>query len=149
MNETIVKGLDTNISDGPDEIPLRILKEYASEIARMLTFIMQQSYDTGTLPDYWKNANAVALLKKEDRSKAENYRPVSLTAVTCKMMEHLIHKQIMIHVNRNNILVKFQQCFREKHSCESQLIMTVESIQGYLNRNKQVDVLAQEAQAVN
>ena len=66
---------------------------------------------------------------------------MSLTAVTCKMMEHVIHKQIMIHVNRNNILVNFQYGFREKHSCESQLIMTVESIQRYLNRNKQVDVL--------
>ena len=104
----------------------------------MLIFIIQQSYDTGTLPDDW---NVVALFKKGDRSKAENYRPVSLKAVTCKMMEHVIHKQIMIHVNRNNILVNFQYGFREKHSCESQLILTVESIQRYLNRNKQVDVL--------
>ena len=139
--EKLLKGLDTSKSNGPDEIPLRILKECASEIAPMLTFIMQQSYDTGTLPDDWKNANVVALFKKGDRSKAENYRPVSLTAVTCKMMEHVIHKQIMIHVNRNNILVNFQYGFREKHSCESQLIMTVESIQRYLNRNKQEDVL--------
>ena len=66
---------------------------------------------------------------------------MSLTAVTCKMMEHVIHKQKMIHLNRNNILVKFQHGFCEKHSCESQLIMTVESIQRYLNRSKQVDVL--------
>ena len=139
--EKLLKGLDTSKSNGPDEIPLRILKECASEIAPMLTFIMQQSYDTGTLPDDWKNANVVALFKKGDRSKAENYRLVSLTAVKCKMMEHVIHKQIMIHVNRNNILVNFQYGFREKHSCESQLIMTVESIQRYLNRNKQVDVL--------
>ena len=136
-----MKGLDTSKSNGPDEIPLRILKEYASEIAPMLTFIKQQSYDTGTLPDDWKNANVVALFKKADRSKAENYRPVSLKAVTCKMMEYVIYKQIMMHVNRNNILVKFQHGFREKHSCESQLIKTAESIQRYLNSNKQVDVL--------
>ena len=141
--EKLLTGLDTNKSNGPDEngIPLRILKEYASEIAPMLTFIVQQSYDTGTLPDDWKKANVVALFKKGDRSKAENYRPVSLTAVACKMMEHVIRKQIMIHLNRNNILVKFQHGFRAKHSCESQLIMTVESIQRYLKRNKQVDVL--------
>ena len=47
----------------------------------------------------------------------------------------------MMHVNRNNILVKFQHGFPEKHSCESQLIMIAESIQRYLNSNKQVDVL--------
>ena len=57
------------------------------------------------------------------------------------MIEHVIHKQIVIHVNRNNILVKFQHGFRGKHSCESQLIMTVESIPRYLDRNKQVDVI--------
>eukprot|EP00794_Sanderia_malayensis_P005534 gene5533-6219_t len=85
--EKLLKGLDTNKSNGPDEIPLRILKEYASEIAPMLTFIMQQSYDTGTLPDDWKNANVVALFKKGDRSKAENYRPVSLTAVTYSLTD--------------------------------------------------------------
>ena len=70
--EKLLKGLDTSKSNGPDEIPLRILKECASEIAPMLTFIMQQSYDTGTLPDDWKSANVVALFKKGDRSKAEN-----------------------------------------------------------------------------
>ena len=59
--EKLLTGLDTNKSNRPDEIPLRISKEYASEIAHMLTFIMQQSYDTGTLPDDWKNANVVAL----------------------------------------------------------------------------------------
>ena len=49
----LLKGLDTSKSNGPDELPLRILQEYASEIAPLLTFIMQQSYDTGTLPDDW------------------------------------------------------------------------------------------------
>ena len=56
---------DREVDGRSSEIPLRILKEYASEIAPMLTFIMQQSYDTGTLPEDWNNANVVALFKKE------------------------------------------------------------------------------------
>ena len=49
--EKLLRGLDTNKSNRPDVIAIRSLKEYASEVAPTLTVIMQQSYDTGTLPN--------------------------------------------------------------------------------------------------
>jgi hypothetical protein len=43
----------------------------------------------GTIPPEWKEANVVPIFKKGDKSRASNYRPVSLTVVTCKMLEHI------------------------------------------------------------
>ena len=37
--------------------------------------------DQGIIPDDWKTVNVVPIFKKGDHSKAENYRPVSLTVV--------------------------------------------------------------------
>ena len=46
----------------------------------------------------------VPIFKKGSRFKPENYRPVSLTVVISKMLEHIIVSQIMDHLDSQNIL---------------------------------------------
>ena len=46
--------------------------------------------NNGTLPAGWKRAIVVPVHKGGDRSLVANYRPVSLTSVVCKQMEHVI-----------------------------------------------------------
>lgn len=70
-----------------------------------------------------------------------NYRPVSLTSVTCKIMEHIIFKHIMQHLEKYDILVDYQHGFRQKRSCESQLVTTIEDIAKHLDKKEQVDML--------
>jgi uncharacterized membrane protein len=53
---------------------------------------------------------------------ASNYRPVSLTSIACKVMEHIVHSSVMGHFDRNKILTNAQHGFCKKRSCESQLI---------------------------
>ena len=47
----------------PDMIPARILKDYA-ELAPILTFIFQQSLDSGSVPSDWHTAHIVLIYKK-------------------------------------------------------------------------------------
>ena len=42
----------------------------------------------------WLSANIAPVFKKGDVHAAENYRPVSLTCVSCKILEHIICKHI-------------------------------------------------------
>jgi hypothetical protein len=49
------------------------------------------------IPEDWKNANIVPIFKKWDRSKPSNYRPVSLTSVASKILEHIIVSQRCWH----------------------------------------------------
>ncbi len=107
---------------GPDEIGPRILKELASTIAPILTEIYRKSYNTGKFPEDWKRANVVAVFKKGRKSEASNYRPISLTCVCCKILEHIIANIIMRHTQDHNILYDLQHGFRGQHSCETQLL---------------------------
>ena len=69
-----------------------------------------------------KAANIVPIFKKGDRAEAVNYRPISLTCVCCKFLEHVIWSQLMKDLNTQGILYNLQNGFREKRSCETQLL---------------------------
>jgi hypothetical protein len=49
----------------------------------------------------------------------------------------------MEHLETNNILVNFQHGFRKGHSCESQLINTIESLARSLDQNAEVIIYEQ------
>ena len=104
---------------GPDQIPNRILKEVASEIAPELLLLYQSSFRQAKLPDEWKHAYVTPIFKEGNHSTVSNYRPVSLTCVCCKMLEHIMYSSIMAHLDRHKILSEFQHGFRKQRSCES------------------------------
>ena len=137
----LLQGLDIHKATGPDQIPTRILHDFAEELAPTLSAIFQKSLDSGAIPDDWREAAIVPIFKKGDRHQASNYRPVSLTSVTCKVLEHVIHSQIMDHFDRLNILTDKQHGFRGRRSCETQLIVTIDSIAKSLDRGEQVDII--------
>ena len=68
-------------------------------------------------------------------------RPISLTAVPCKILEHIIFHDIMSHLDSNNILVNSQHGFRRKFSCETQLITAIEELAKALDHGKQSDLI--------
>ena len=118
------------------------MKFFAEDIAPILTFIFQQSLDTGTVPSDWRLANISPIFKKGDRSKASNYRPVSITSICSKLLEHVIFSNIMDHCDENNILNDVQHGFRPGHSCETQLIITSQDVAHSLDQKEQVDAVA-------
>ena len=95
---TILKklnGLDISKSPGPDLVNAKILKELAESIAPVLSIIFKTSCETGCLPSKWKEANISAIYKKGDKHDRENYRPISLTSIICKIMESLIKETLL------------------------------------------------------
>ena len=126
---------------GPDKIPGKILKMCAEEIVDVLVLFFQASLNQGKVPEDWKKANIVPLFKKGDKHKAENYRPVSLTSVTCKLLEHIIYSNIMGHLEKHDILNNIQHGFRQKRSCETQLITTLNDFSNTLNARGQTDAI--------
>ena len=116
-------------------------KTTADEVAPMLTVLFQLSLDSGKVPNDWKQANVVPIFKKGDRSLPENYRPVSLTSITCKILEHIVHTSIMDHFDTHRILTDTQHGFRKQRSCETQLLVTIHDIANNLAQGNQVDVV--------
>ena len=81
------------------------------------------------------------IFKKGNRSNPTNYRPVSLTSVCCKILERIVHTNILEHLNSLNILSKCQYGFRAKHSTELQLLHTVHDLVSNLNQKTQTDAI--------
>ena len=95
----LLKSLNPSKALGPDELHPRVLKELATELGPVFAHLFQQSIDTGEIPKEWSPANICPLFKKSDRSHACNYRPVSLTCVPCKLLEHIVYSNIMAHLD--------------------------------------------------
>ena len=68
----------------------KLLKEIVDQISTPLAKLFNLSLEEGIVPSEWKEANITLLFKKGSRNKPENYRPVSLTSVICKLLETLI-----------------------------------------------------------
>ena len=136
----LLKDLPVNKAGGPDDITPRLLKESAKEIAPVLASIFQQSLDEGTLLNDWLVANITPLFKKGNKSVPGNYRPVSLTSISCKLLEHVIHSHISRHLEYYNILTPKQHGFRKQHLCVSQLILVVNDWAKDIENNKQIDI---------
>ena len=54
--EKLLRNLNPSKATGPDQIPARLLRELAHELALPVTKIFQATYDTGELPNSWKEA---------------------------------------------------------------------------------------------
>ena len=115
----LLSGLNPNKAAGPDKLQPQVLKELADVLAPMVTLIYNASKKQQKVPRDWKTANVAPIFKKGEKYKASNYRPVSLTCVLCKCMEHIVASQVMQHLTKNNILYNHQHGFRSKLSTET------------------------------
>ena len=126
---------------GPDEIPPKVLKEVAQYVSNWLSFNFQQSYDHNMVSSDWSKALVTAIHKKGNKSDHTNYRPVSLTCICCKIIKHIILSHMSKHLSLHNILIEASG-FREKYSCETQLISAIHDWAKGINVCCQTDVIS-------
>lgn len=118
----LLQSIKPNSAPGPDGIPNLILKSCAPVISKYLTLLYNISVSSSTLPEDWKIGNVVPIHKNGSRDLVENYRPISLTSVCCKTLEHIIYTAIINHLQNNHFFVDYQHGFRSGRSCSTQLI---------------------------
>jgi hypothetical protein len=136
-----MRALNPNKAAGPDKISSLVLKELADVIAPLITRVYRASLKQSKTPDSWREAHVTPVFKKGERYKAVNYRPVSLTCILCKQMEHILASSIMKHLNINNLLYDKQHGFRSKLSCETQLIEFSADVLKTVQDRKQCDTI--------
>ncbi|CAM5078395.1 unnamed protein product [Eretmochelys imbricata] len=126
---------------GLDELHPRVLKELAAVIAEPLAIIFENSWRTGEVPDDWKKANVVPIFKKWKEEDPENYRPVSLTSVSGKIIEQVLKESILKHLEERKVIRNSQHGFTKGRSCLTNLIAFYDEITGSVDEGKAVDVL--------
>ena len=115
----LLNSLEAHKAAGPDEISAQFLKKFSELVAPSLTVVFQASLSQCSLPSDWKRAYIVPIFKKGNRAIPNNYRPVSLTCICSKILEHIVYSHVFAHLSHHNILCDQQHGFRRLRSCES------------------------------
>ena len=87
-----------------------------------LTDLFKESMHQGLVPIEWKQSIVSVLFKKGKKDNVENYRPISLTCICCKIMESIICDQIMSYFMTNNLFCDNQYGFIKGRSAVLQLL---------------------------
>ena len=66
----------------------------------------------------WKAAKIKPLFKSCSMVELDNYRPISILPVLSKILERIVYKQLLSHLENNGLLSSFQFGFRSKRSTE-------------------------------
>ena len=133
--------LKTSSAAGPDGLHPRVLRETRDSVAAELAAIYRESIDTGILPVDWALADVVPVYKKGGKDDPNNYRPVSLTSIPCKVLESIIRDQLMEHLQSENLLADAQHGFRPGRSCTTQLLLAVEEWSRSIEQGDPIDIL--------
>ena len=97
--------------------------------------------NNNAIPRDWKKAIVVPICKGGDRSVVGNYKPVSLTSVVCKQMEHVIAGYLRQVWEMNGWLYEGQHGFRSGYSCESQVVTVCQDIADSLDEGVRTDAI--------
>ena len=97
-----IKKMKDNKSPGVYGIPPKLFKEIVEQISTPLANLFNLSLE---------EANITPLFKKGSRNKPENYRPVSLTSVVCKLPETLISDHMVEFLVKQKLINAYQNGF--------------------------------------
>lgn len=128
-----------NIS--PDFISFRTLKKFHLTLAKPITDLFQLSLNSGKLPNIWKKSIILPFYKKGDRNLLTNYRPISLTCSSCRILEKIIANQLYKFLTNNSLISPNQFGFMAKRSTTSQLISLMEDWHKALASKKNIDCI--------
>ena len=125
----LLQNIKVEKATGPDAIAASVMQERLQSTWLLSSPPSSSTQSTPSkVPEDWKKANVIPIFKKGSKYSSSNYRPVSLTCISCKVMEHIMVSNIMDHFDNHNILFHNQHGFRGKLSCETQLIQLTDDI---------------------
>ena len=132
--------LKSRKAPGPDRIHSEMILWLGPVGKDVLLRLINLSWKTGELPQIWKNALLMPILKK-DKNPAEprSFRPISLTSCIGKVAERMINRRLYWYLETSGYLGKNQAGFRKGKCTEDQLFRLTQSIQdGFQSKNKAV-----------
>ena len=123
---TALLNLDSSKSPGADEITPRMLKHCAYSLSIPITKLFNHSLNSGQVPVDWKCGIITPIFKGGNRSEAVNYRPVTLLPTISKVLEKLVARKLVDHLEKHDLISASQHGFRRRHSCLSNLLLALD-----------------------
>jgi len=106
------------------------LKSVIDVLAPFLTELFNRSLTTGCVPAVFKAAYVSPRLEKVDRDSSDvrSYRPISNLSILLNLLERLVARQLLAHLNSNGLLPRFQSAYQAHHSTETAVLKVLTDI---------------------
>ena len=133
-----------------DPLPAKIFKWVSANLLPILTKIMNLSLSTGEIPTILKEAMINPILKESnlDKEFLNNYRPVSNLTFVSKLIEWVVSKQLVNHVDDKVLSEKYQSTYRQHHSTETTLRPVLNELLMALDKKRAVFLVLLDLLAV-
>ena len=90
--------------------------------------IINESLNTSVFPSLWKRALIVPVPKIKKPTAPKDYRPISILCSLSKVLEAVVHKQLLAHLVENELLDARKSDFKMDHSTQTVLLRLVDDI---------------------
>lgn len=89
--KTAIMAMKSGRSPGVDGLLAEFYKKYIDVICPVLTKVLQETFECGSMPDSFNEA-IISLIPKKDKDLTDpaNYRPISLINVDCKILSKVL-----------------------------------------------------------
>ena len=136
---TVIDNLNTRKPTTFNNIPAKLIKENCDICTPHLCKIFNNSIISKTFPDNLKMADIIPGHKKDEKTKKENYRPISILPTVSKIFERILYNQINAHMTE--YLSPFLCGFRAGYSTQYCLLLMLEKWKKALDKKNLVGAL--------
>jgi len=98
---------------GINNLPVFIFKILKVEMSTVIANLFNESLDHGRFPKTLKVGRITPIYKSGDKTKVNNYRPISSLPILSKIFEKLMCRRLLSFINSNDLLCEQQFGFRK------------------------------------
>ena len=126
-----------------DPIPTQILKKHVCSFIPVITKLDNLYMETCCVPSSFKKTLVTPLLKKSALKPEvmKKYRPVSNLPSVSKVLERVVLRRLLNHLNVTNQHEPHQSPYRPLHSTETALVKMCNDILLFLDQRKAVSMV--------
>ena len=135
----LLENMDKKEATGYDNIPPKILKVAADELAFPITNLINLSIEASCFPSNLKKSELSPLFKAKDSLLSENYRPIRILISISKIFEKVFNQQLNEYFT--HILSVLLPAFRKKYGCQHALTKSIEDSKSALDKHMHVGLL--------
>ena len=133
----LIKKLPKRKAPGLDKITPEKLRNLPRKSIVQIYYILKACIHQAYFPEVWKIAKVHPVPKPgKPKNNINSYRPISLLSTLSKILEKIIHIQLIRYLKNNNIIIQQQFGFREGHSSVQQLLRVTEYATMEANKNR-------------
>lgn len=128
LNE-MLKELKNNSSQGPDNITYEMIKNPPEVTLEYLLHIYNNIWANNIYPDKWREVTVLPIHKtNKGKTNPSHYRPIALANTMSKVLEKIINKRLIWHLEKHNLLHNQQCGFRKSRSTLDHIVTLISEV---------------------